>query len=188
MPKLRLFSLKCLFFPFSLINPGGQGYCPPYARFNHIAGTLVPIDALVKTGNEASAVHTYHNFIAQAATSVRTEVVPVLQEAVPTNLLVQISSDGPVPPAVAADTNAAAEPLAPEFPADGDQTLLNFSPLTPVTTLEYQGLATILLCPSGPVQLLDIAKPPLEPISLAPQGPPTFVTYCDTVRLARLAK
>ena len=114
--------------------------------------------------------------------------MPQELEAVSTNLLVQISSDGPVPPAVAADTNAAAEPLAPEFPADGDQTLLNFSPLTPVTTLEYQGLATILLCPSGPVQLLDIAKPPLEPISLAPQGPPTFVTYCDTVRLARLAK
>ena len=119
----------------------------------------------------------------------RTEVVPVPQEAVPTNLLVQISSDGPVPPAAAADTNADAEPPAQEFPADGDQTLLNFSPLalTTVTTLEYQGLATILLCPSGPGQLLDIAKPPLERISLAQQGPQTFVTYRDTVDFERLA-
>ena len=64
--------------------------------------------------------------------------MPQELEAVSTNLLVQISSDGPVPPAVAADTNAAAEPLALEFPADGDQTLLNFSPLTTVTTLELQ--------------------------------------------------
>ena len=77
---------------------------------------------------------------------------------------VPISSVGPVPPAVAADSPAAAESPAPE---DGDQSLLNFSPLTTVTSLEYQGLATIFLCPVGPenqqfsspCHLPDIADP-----------------------------
>ena len=82
---------------------------------------------------------TPNNFIAQAATTVCTEVAPVPQKAVPTNLLAQISSYGPVPPAVTADTNAAAElNHQRECPIDGDQTLLNFSPLTTVTTLELQ--------------------------------------------------
>ena len=123
----------------------------------------------------------------------------VPKEAVPTNLLVQIYSVGPIPPAVAAATNAAAEPSAQKYLADGDQTLLNFSPLTTVTTREYQGLATIFLCPSGPDNqhfsstghLLDVtdAKPPLEPITLGQQGQLTFVTYtADFEPLERLNK
>ena len=76
---------------------------------------------------------------------------------------------------------------------------LKFFPLTIVTALDYQGLATIFLCPSSPDnqyffatgQLLDVtdAKPTLESITLAPQDPQTFVTYiADFERLASLEK
>ena len=56
----------------------------------------------------------------------------------------------PVPPAVEADSPAAAESPTAEYPADGDQTLLNFCPLTTAASLESQGLATNFLLPAGP--------------------------------------
>ena len=123
-------------------------FCPPFTHFNQVTGTLVPIDVSVNIGKEKSAVPTYpNNFIVKAATSVRTDgyicehrsgpCASVPKEAVLTNLLVQICSVGPVPPSIAAATNAAAEPSAQKYLADGDQTLLKFSPLTTVTTLEY---------------------------------------------------
>ena len=115
-----------------------------------------------------------NNFIAKAAASVLTETVPVPKEAIPTNLLVQISSVGPVPPAVAAITHAAAEPPALKYPTDG--------------------LARNFLCPSGDNQhfsstgqLLDHtdAKPPMAPITLA-LGPLTFVTYTADFKRLKL--
>ena len=110
--------------------------------------------------------------------------------------LCKISSVGPVPPAVAADSPGAAESPAPE---DGDQILLIFSPLTTVTALDDQGLAPIFLSPSDPqhqqfsttCHLPDEvdAKRPMELITLAQQGPPPFVTYAaDFKHLARLRK
>ena len=105
----------------------------------------------VKTGNEKSVIPTHtNNFLAECvdlystATSVLCDAVPVPKESVPHPLH---SSIDPVFPAVEADSPAAAESPPPEYPADGDQTLLTFFPLT---TVESQGLATIFLRPSGP--------------------------------------
>ena len=199
--------------PVQTISPGLPGFCPPYARYDKDTGALVPINGPVNCGKSKSAVPTNpNNFIAKAATYVRTEVA-VPKEAVPTNSLVQISfvgpvpvpkaathspvpisSVGPVPLAVAADSPGAAGTPAPE---NGDQILLYFSPLTTVTTLEYQGLATLFLRSSDPKHqqfsstghLPDIvdAKPPMELIKLVPPGPPPFVTStADIEHLGRL--
>ena len=152
--------------PVQYTDPGSPGYCPPYARYDKVTGALVPSDVPVNSEKSKSAVPTNPNtFIAKAATYVRTEVA-VPKEAVPTNSLVQISSVGPVPVpkaaphspvplssvgpvplAVAADSPGAAGTPAPE---NGDQILLYFSPLTTVTTLEYQGLATLFQSSSDP--------------------------------------
>ena len=150
LPKLRLFNLQLRLFylemPFGHdlnnrypLYDGLWALFPymdpaPFALFSHLS---------VRTGKEKYAadfnsIYTNH-FIAQAVTSVRTEVVSVPTNAAPTKA-VPISSVGPVPPAVAADSPAAAESPAQE---DGDQTLLKISPLTTVTKLEYQRLATI---------------------------------------------
>ena len=104
---------------------------------------MVPIHIPVKTGKGKSAVPTYPNdFIAEAAASVRTAVAQWV--LVPKNT-VQISLVGPVIPAFAANTNAETKFPTQENPANGDKTLLNFSPLTTVTMLEYQGLFCALL-------------------------------------------
>ena len=138
--------------PVQVPNP-----CVPYPQLDPVTGPLIHLatnlsaiyaetacsGVPVKTGKEKSAVTTYlHHFIA----TMKIEVAPVPKNTVPMKA-VQLSSVGPVPPAVAADSPAAAESPAQE---DGDQILLNFSPHTTVTTLEYPGLATIFLCPSGP--------------------------------------
>ena len=70
-------------------------------------------------------------------------MVPVPKEAVPcpTNLLVQISSIGQ-------DSNATAEPPAQEYPADGEQTLLNFFHIPLWLIWSIKGF--IFLCPTGP--------------------------------------
>ena len=108
----------------------------------------------VKTGNEKSVIPTHtNNFLAECvdlystATSVLCDVVPVPKESVPHPLH---SSIDPVFPAVEADSPAAAESPTAEYPADGDQTLLNFCPLTTAASLESQGLATNFLLPAGP--------------------------------------
>ena len=127
---------------------------------------LVQISSIGPVAVPKEAVPT--NLLAQIS------VGPVPVPKVATDLLVQSSSIGPVPPAVA----AAAEPTAPEYPADG--------------------LATIFLCPSGPnnlqfsstSQLMDVTDAkPLELITLEPHGPPTFVTYkADFERFAKYSK
>ena len=99
----------------------------------------------VKTGKDKSVIPTHtNNFLAEcvdlysAATLMHCDVVPVPKKYVtrPTDLLVQPLSVGPVPLAVEADSTAAAESPNQEYPADGDQTLLTFFPLTTVATLE----------------------------------------------------
>ena len=191
MPSLP-FQFRILVLHVQFKDQGGHFYCPPHASFDQRTGALVPIDVPVRTGKEKSAVTTYSNhFIAKI------EVVPAPKNTV-SKKAVQFSSVGPVPPAVAADSPAAAESPAPEYPADGDQILLNFSPLTTVTTLEYQRL-TFFLCPSGPdnqqfsstCHLPDVvdAKPPMELSTLSQQGPTPLVTYtADFKRPARLRK
>ena len=173
--------------PVQTHSPGLPGFCPPYARHDPFTGALLPLAANlsaiyaetarsgvpVKTGQDKSVIPTdTNNFLAEcvdlysAANSVRGDVKPVPKESVPrpTELLAQRASVSPVP--VDADSPAAAESPTQEFPADGDQTLLIFFPLTTVVTLEYQGLATIFLRPSGPdnqyfsatCQLLEVTE------------------------------
>ena len=96
----------------------------------------------------------------EAAASVSTAVGPCAQERC-ANFFSWTSSSSS-----SADTSAAAKFPSQEYPADGDQTHLSFSPPTTVTTLEYHWLTTIFkfLCSSGPDnqyfsttgQLLDV--------------------------------
>ena len=127
VPKLHLFfEMTVLQVPVQL---GGHCFCPPFARLDPQGLLLglwfrvVPIDVPVKTGKEKSAVPTYpNNFMVEAAASVSTAVGPCAQERC-ANFFSWTSSSSS-----SADTSAAAKFPSQEYPADGDQTHLNFSP------------------------------------------------------------
>ena len=135
--------------PIQFTNPGGHCFCPPFTCLNQETGTLVPIAVPVITKKNLlfPPTPTISSLKQLHLCSQKWSLCPRnLSLACPTELLAQHSSSGPVPPAVAADSTATAESPAPEYPADGDQTLLNIFPLATVATLEYPGLATIFLC------------------------------------------
>ena len=127
--------------PVQYTNPGGPNFCPPYARIHPVTRALVHLQV-------AANLSAIYAETARSGVPVKTgkenplfTPIQTISKSVPrpTDLLEQLSSVGPVPPA----------PYL-EYAADGDQTLLNFFPLTTVATLEYQELATIFLHPSGP--------------------------------------
>ena len=140
----------------------------PYPRLDPVTGPLVHLatnlsaihaetarsGVTIKTGKETSVIPTQtNNFLAECVdlhnikTSIRGDAVPVPKDSVPRPPPL---SGRPVSPAVETDSSAAAESPRTAYPADGDNTLLTFYPLTTVASLESQGLATIFLRPSGP--------------------------------------